>query len=330
MAPYHVKEIKINTYTRSDKLSTTKYIVSKNGKFSKQVVLTHGAKTTGRNMGKLSKKLADMGYGVLVGDSVGFGNNKDKKLNEANLFTDIKNTILTAGETSLSQPLTLISHSMGTALQVNALAQIFEDEANSGKYSIKVKDLMLISAWDKVSELVKDLHHNFEHWEKIKDAISPTDSVADFVEKNQHRAEGIFKSTFGPNWDTIESLHKLLSLNKLRPKEFRIQNLNIMHGQEDKFVSYKRSKALAESVLDLYEAGETVLPKTRYYLIADGNHFDQQVNEDETFFPISNIQEALSHNPEGIESGEASFKQPGYVRKQLISLNHDTIARTAA
>jgi pimeloyl-ACP methyl ester carboxylesterase len=270
-----------------------------------------------------------MNYGVLVGDLVGFGVNKDKRLNELNLIADVKASIKEASRKSPDKPITLVSHSMGTALQTNALARIFQEEEESGNFTTKVKDIVLVSPWDKIASLIQD-YHDRQDWNKIKDAVSPGDSVAELIDKNHDRAEELAKAVFGSNWDTLDSLHQILEMNKLRPPEYRIQNINVIHGQEDPFVSHERSKALITLIFALHERGDMVLPNARFCLIEDGNHFDMQSDENQTYFPISNIAQILKIPPQGIESGSASFGKANYNKTQVEKLNNsDLLALTA-
>lgn len=318
---YNIASIDIREHGTTKAPISSKYFIAKHANNlsgpGRVAVLTHGAKTTGRNLGKLAKKLLDMDYRVLVGDLVGFGANKDKKLNELNLLSDVKNTILDAADRSHGDPLTLVSHSMGTALQVNALAKIFADEEKTGDFNLKVQNLVLVSPWDKVSSLIHDFHEQETNWQIIRDAVSVDDSVSDFIEKNQDRAEEIARTVFGSNWDTLDSLYTILELNKTRPPEFRLQNINILHGQKDPFVSPNRSRNLIDLITALHENGEKILPNSRFCLIPNGNHFDKQQSDDKTYFPVTNIHQLLSSEPKGIEHGKASFGQPDYKKTQF-------------
>ena len=331
---YDVTPLDIRDHSTSLAPISKKYFIQRkdnlSSKASPVAVLTHGVKTTGANMGRLAKKLIDLDYKVVVGDLVGFGANKDQKLNELNLISDVKNSIKEASNLASGKPLALISHSMGTALQVNALAKIFEEEDKSGEFKVKVKDLLLISPWDKVSSLINDFHHDDDGWKKMKQAVSSQDGMTEFVDKNQERAEQVARTVFGPNWDTLDSLYKVLELNKNRPPEYRLQNINVIHGQKDPFVSFNRSRNLIELILLLHENGDQILPKSRFCLIRDGNHFDMQENQKESVFPIANIAQLLKQEPKGIESGEASFSKPDYSHKQLQPINTTNIPALVA
>ncbi len=322
---YNVDPIDIRDHGTTKAPISSKYHIYKHSAITDKpgalAVFTHGAKTTGRNMGKLAKKFLDMDYRVLIGDLVGFGANKDRKLNELNLLSDVKHTILEAANLNHGGPLTLISHSMGTALQTNALAKIFSDEEKSGDFKLKVKDLLLVSPWDKVASLINDFNVDVSNRQKLKDAVSAGDSVSEFMEKNHEQAEEIARTVFGSNWDTLDSLFQILALNKTRPPEYRLQNINVIHGQKDPFVSFNRSKNLINLILALHDNGDQILPKSRFCLIRDGNHFDMHASDSETDFPIANIAQLLKSEPEGIEFGEVDFDKSNYLKTQVKKLN---------
>jgi alpha-beta hydrolase superfamily lysophospholipase len=332
---YNVAPVDIREHGTNKAPISLKYHIYKHSsdpqKAAPVAVLTHGVKTTGRNLGKLAKKLLEMDHRVLIGDLVGFGANSNKRLNELNLIADVQHTILEAMNLGNGAPLTLISHSMGTALQTNALAKIFADEEKSGNFKLKVNDLVLVSPWDKVASLIHDFHEqNEEKIQKVKEAVSPGDSVTDFIDKNYDSAEEIARTVFGSNWDTLDSLFKILELNKLRPPEYRLKNINVIHGQNDPFVSYNRSKNLIRLIDALRENGDQILPKSRFCLIRDGNHFDMQKNDQDTYFPISNIAHLLKSPPQGIEFGEADFSKTNYVKTQSHQINNSGIPALAA
>ncbi len=315
------KRIHIREENKATTLSD-KYLISSSlaayNKVQKPVVAAfHGARTTGRNMGKLVSRLVkSRGYKVLAGDLVGFGANKDKKLTEQRLIMDISQSLKVANKESKGHGVIPIAHSAGTALTVSALLKLFEEEDQTGDFKIKVEDFILVSPWDSVSNLISDFQSNEKNWDKVKDAFGSEDKMSDFIEQNQDKAETIAKSVFGSHWETMENLYKLLELNMNRPEEYRIKNLNVIHGKEDPFVSFHRAKALVDMILALSQSGNHILPNTRFCLVRDGNHFDMQANKDQTYFPISNIIQLLREKPEGIESGEASFRKEDY-RKNI-------------
>jgi hypothetical protein len=86
---YDITPLDIKDHSTSLVPISKKYFIQRkdslSSKASPVAVLTHGVKTTGANMGRLAKKLIDLDYKVVVGDLVGFGANKNQKLNELNL-----------------------------------------------------------------------------------------------------------------------------------------------------------------------------------------------------------------------------------------------------
>ena len=317
-ASYHLEDINIRDHKSEKPISKKVFIRSQELPAdikSPVVVFTHGRKSSGRFFARSARRLADSSYGVLTGDLLGMGENGDKKLNETKLLADVKNSILEGYKRSHGKGTVLMSHSMGTSLQAKALAQIFEEEARTGEFKLKVNDLILVSPWDKVAGLIQDFHYDVEKQNKIQEVMEPGDSVAGFLEKNPERAEGIAKKIFGTNWDTLDSLYRILELNKLRPPEYRLKNLNIIHGENDPYVSFHRSENLINLLIALRENGEEILPDARFTLIKDGDHFDMHSSRRGlgSGFPIENIIQVLRKKPSGVEFEEVEFKNSGSV-----------------
>ena len=305
---YDVHPIEIKNAAAKATLSK-KYIIEKPGKANRSSVLFHGVRTTGRNLGRISKTLADGGHRVYVGDSAGFGINKGTNVSEHTLIEDHVQTIKQASIDNELGPINIVAHSMGSALATKAVERIFTQEAKTGNFNTKIDNLVLVSPWDQVSNLITDFYDSDQDdkLRQVKNSLGENDNVSGVLKAPQDSAKAIAKSVFGVSFDTIASLFEILMLNDERPDEAKIKNIQIVHGKNDPFVSYQRSKNLIDLVATLSKIVKTGVPNARFVLVEDGNHFDAQADSTQDRFPSAIVKNLLNAKFSGIQTGKTTL-----------------------
>ncbi len=284
--PFNSRHIKTPCFTRevtpqeSSQVIGKKYFIEPKIPFDQQkelVVLVHGARTTGNIFESIVEDLLQQGHPVLVGDMVGFGTNKNIELTNQNLIRDVAGMIREASSLRSGEHISIVGHSLGTAIIVAALKEIFKDEQaliNSPEDLTKIDKVILISAWDKLANVEEDLltqdptklqriidreigHHD-EHLEKV------------LRQKLNDPASSI-ESVLGQEFNTFDNLKDLLELNTSRVSNSKIQEFKFIHGKKDEFVGYQRS-------IELDQLTKSMKVNSSHSLDEHGTHFDQRVN----------------------------------------------------
>lgn len=264
------------TAQQSSQVIGKKYFLEPNIPFEQQkqiVVLVHGARTTGNIFENAVEDLLSQGHSVLIGDMVGFGANKNIELTNQNLIRDVVGMIREASILREGEHISIIGHSLGTAIIVAALKEIFKEGLNLPK----IDKIVLISAWDKLAKVAEDLlvqDSNNKGQTKLQKIIDREighhdEGLEKVLRQKLNDPANSIESVLGQEFNTFDNLKELLELNAVNNS--RIQEFKFIHGRQDEFVGYERS-------IELDQLAKSMQVNSSHILDEQGTHFDNRIN----------------------------------------------------
>lgn len=255
------------------------------------VILVHGARTTGKFFENLVSDLLREGHPVIVGDMLGFGVNENHSLTNQNLVNDLIGMIEEAKLLRPGEHLSIVGHSLGAAVTIAALKEIFESENHSGHQNTFIDKLILVSAWDTLDNVLKEIITETslnEEVQKIIDSQLGTnrEHLEKLIAENLTDANKSVDDYLGIELNNYMNLTKVLELIQ---GQRRIGSFKFIHGERDPFVSEKRSKELHKLVKQYKLNSEYLLEKS-------GQHFDKKDTLPNTTIRTSLGQDSIARN----------------------------------